>query len=401
MFYEVGAAEQGRLQSYFDGVGSILGDKRRRASFAMYAYGILGDGERKSVEPIAARACGNREEARATHEKLLHFVGRSGWDDEAVRQYGNRHAIDAMVQREPVEAWIVDDTGFIKQGSESPGVQRQYTGSAGKRTNCQIAVSLTIATRTEQLPVDMELYLPESWTEDRKRRRKARIPTSVTYTPKWEMSLQMIEHALAVGIPPGLVLADSFYGDAAPFRDGVLAAGLQYAVDVKVHTRVRLAGADPGEPQSVLELARSLRRQAFRKVTWREGTRTTLSSRFAAVRVCVSHSDRVQRDEEWLLIEWPDGEPEPTHYVLSTLGKSLSRKELVRRVKQRWRIERTYEDLKGELGLDHFEGRSWTGWNHHVTVVLCCYAFIVAERVRRFPPSSPGSQGNCAVPRAA
>lgn len=401
MSYAMDSAGQGRLTEYFDGIGAILGNRNRRQSFAIYAYGILGDGERKSVEPMAARACGDPARARAMQEKLLHFVADSQWDDATVRRYAARYALDAMQAREKVEAWIIDDTGFIKQGNMSPGVQRQYTGSAGKRTNCQIAVSLTVCTKTEQLPVDMDLYLPKGWMATPERCERARIPTEITYRPKWQMALDIIERTLEAGVTPGVVLADSGYGDAAAFRDGLHAFGLDYAVDVKLHTRVRLTGATDASPKTVRDLAASLDRKAFRKVTWREGTREKLCSRFAAVRVTVEHSDGEFRAEQWLLIEHPKGDDEPSHYVLSTLRKNITRKELVRIVKQRWRIERTYEDLKGELGLDHFEGRSYPGWQHHVSVVLSCYSFVVAERVRHFPPSQVRAQTNNSISSAA
>jgi SRSO17 transposase len=184
MSYTLNADGEQRLEGYFDRMGRVLGRKDRREAFAIYATGLLGDGERKSVEPIAAAACGDPERCRAFTERLLHFVGESDWDDRGVRLSASRYAIAEMVKREPVQAWIFDDTGFIKQGDRSPGVQRQYTGSAGKTTNCQIGVSLTVATRTVELPVDMDLYLPESWAADRRRCRAAHIPDEVDYRAK-------------------------------------------------------------------------------------------------------------------------------------------------------------------------------------------------------------------------
>lgn len=388
MSYEFDAAAQERLEAYFGTIGELLGEKRRRASFAIYALGILGDGERKSAEPIAARAAADPTTVRNTHEQLLHFLGRSTWEDAPVRQFAAKHALEAMTQREPVEAWIFDDTGFLKQGSHSPGVQRQYTGSAGKTTNCQLAVSLTVCTATLELPVDMDLYLPQSWIDDERRRRAAKIPDSAVFRPKWKMAIEMADRALEAGVPKGLVLADAAYGNNAEFRDGMTERGFQYAVDVQSPTAVQPLRAGLGGRQSVLELAKRLPRECYRKVTWREGSRRALASRFAMLRVWVEHSDGKKRVSEWLLIEWPPNEPAPTHYVLSTLPLETRRKQLIRSVKQRWRIERTYEDLKGELGLDHFEGRSYPGWQHHVTVVLACYAFVASERARRFPPSA-------------
>lgn len=403
MSYGLHADGEQRLEAYFDRIGRVLGRKDRREAFAIYATGLFGDGERKSVEPIAAAACGDPERCRAFTERLLHFVGESRWDDRSVRLCGVRYALTEMVKREPVQAWIFDDTGFIKQGDKSPGVQRQYTGSAGKTTNCQIGVSLTVATRTMELPIDMDLYLPESWADDRPRCRAAHIPDDVQYRPKWRIALDLAERAVAAGHPPGLVLADSAFGDVGDFRDGVRELAMDYALDVKVHTRVQVVCGDGSitDTMSVAEVAEVLGPRAFRKTTWREGTRESLRSRFAAVRVRVVRKTGIEIPQQWLVIERPDRRAPPTHYVLSTLPKSTTRKQLVRYIKQRWRIERTYQDMKGEFGLDHFEGRSYRGWQHHVSVVLACYAFVVAERSRAFPPEARGPQEHRPVADAA
>jgi SRSO17 transposase len=273
-------------------------------------------------------------------------------------------------------------------------VQRQYTGSAGKTTNCQIGVSLTLATATLELPVDMDLYLPRGWTDDKVRCRAAHIPTCVEYRAKWQIALDLAERAVDAECPPGLVLADSGYGDVGEFRAGIRALGLDYAVDVKKHTRVQIVGSDgsTSDTMSVAEVADVLGASAYRQTTWREGTRQPLSSRFAAQRVRVVTASGIEQEEHWLVIERPKQDASATHYVLATLPRSTTRKQLVRRTKQRWRIERTYEDMKGEFGLDHFEGRTYRGWQHHVSTVLACYAFVVAERSRAFPPEARRTQ---------
>ena len=385
---------QRRLRAYFDGIGEVLGRRERKESFSVYAMGLLGDGERKSMEPIACRGCADPEKADAAHQRLIHFANDSPWSDTDVRREASRYGIDALTKAEPIEVSIVDDTGFLKQGTHSVGVQRQYTGSAGKITNCQIGVSLSIATRTEHLPIDFELYLPESWTNDARRRREARIPDEVGFQTKPELALKMIRRAVADGIPLGVLLADSAYGSSREFREEVRALGLHYAVGVIPTTSVWLIehGWQRDEAISVRDLAMRLRDQGrFRRCTWRKGTKHDLSAKFALVRVLPAHADGDRaRDREplSLLIEWRDGEDEPANYFLSSLPERITKKRLIRIVMQRWRTERVYEDLKGELGLDHFEGRRFRGWHHHVTVALCCYAFIVAERVRRFSPSA-------------
>lgn len=397
MSYEFNGEGQRRLESYVARIGDVLRNKRRRASFAMYFLGLLGEGERKSVEPIAARAAGEPEATRALTERLLHFLVDSEWDDEGVRRVAAREAIGALVEREPVDSWVIDDTGFLKQGNKSPGVQRQYTGSAGKTTNCQVATSLTLCTRTTELPIDMDLYIPQSWADDAERCEAARIPAELRFRAKWEIALDLIQRAVAADYPRGLLLADCGYGDVGAFRTGVRELGLDYALDVKAQTRVRIVCPDGSESvtMTVETAADVVGARAFRRVTWREGTKRTLWSRFVCLRVrVVTNGEPNGGEEQWLLIDRPVRDEPPTHYSLTTLPQSLSRKRLVRRVKQRWRIERTYEDLKGEVGLDHFEGRTYPGWQHHVTCVLCCAAFVVAERARAFPPSARRTQDN-------
>jgi SRSO17 transposase len=391
-----------RWDAFLKGLGRELRDKRQRASFALYALGLLSDGERKSLEPIAARACGDPDRTHAVHERLIHFLAASPWQDEPVRQYAANYAVQAMQTQGPIRTWILDDTGFIKQGVYSPGVQRQYTGSAGKTTNCQIGVSLVLATEHAHVATDFRLYLPESWTEDRERCRRAHIPDDIGYEPKWALALDMIEGAVRQGLPKGVVLADADYGTKTVFRDMLSALGLQYAVGVQGAGKLRMIGADGAlsERMTIEEAGRSLQWK-LRKVTWREGTKTTLHSRFARVRVVVDRDDGHAREPEWLLVEWPKGESGPTKFVLSTLPENISCKQMVRTVKSRWRIERSYEDLKGELGLDHYEGRSFVGWHHHVSVVLACYSFLVAEHARSFPPSARGETRHGSLRHAA
>ena len=262
---------QGRLAKFLDRIGETLGHERRRASFATYALGLLSDAERKSTEPIAARSCADVEQVGAIHQQLQHFLVDSRWIDHEVRLLCARYAIEAMIARGPIETWQIDDTGFLKQGKHSVGVQRQYTGSAGKIANCQIGVSLTVATRTDQIPIDFELYLPKSWTKSRELREEAHIPEGVTFKTKIEQACEMIRRAVADDIPRGVVLADSFYGDEPSFRAAVRAQGLQYAVGIKSDNRVwklDKRGRRCGQPLTVAQLARSLESRASRRLTW-------------------------------------------------------------------------------------------------------------------------------------
>jgi SRSO17 transposase len=394
MKFIVDAGTECRMAEYLSAVGNILGNKRRRESFAMYAMGLMGDGERKSCEPIAARACADPRLVDAYHQRLTYFLGESVWSDHDVRRYCARYALAEMTKQDSVQAWIVDDTGFLKQGIHSVGVQRQYTGSAGKITNCQIGVSLSVTTRSEHVPIDFELYLPHCWTDNPARRFEAHIPDDVLFRTKPQLALEMIRRAIANGVPKGVVLADSAYGDSSTFRREVRGLGLDYAVEVHAPTKVwRLdsSGQPHGEPMSVADVGHHLPTKRFRRVTWRHGTKGKLSSRFALCRVLPVRDDAAgdgDGEAVWLLMEWPPDEPASTKFFLATLPETVTRKRLVRLVKERYRTERAYQDLKGELGLDHFEGRTFGGWHHHVTVALSCFAFIVAERARRFSPRS-------------
>jgi len=406
MAQDLDAAARERLTQYIDRLGTHLKDWRKRESFAIYAFGILGESARKSAEPIAALACADPALCKKMHDKLLHFLGVAAWSDGAIRLEAARYVCDAFGKQEPVTTWVVDDTGFLKQGSNSVGVQRQYTGSAGKITNCQIGVSLEIATATQHAPIDFELYLPEQWAETPALREKARIPDEVTFKTKVELALSMIERAARAKIPGEIILADSAYGDSSDFRTTVRLLGFDYAVGLHSSTTVRRVGAHGrlGAPMAVADLARTIPHRQRRQLRWREGSRDTLSGRFSFCRVKVVHDDGrpiEDREEVWLVVEWPEGGRLAPKFYLTTLPRRMSHKQIVRIIKERWRTERMYEDLKGELGLDHFEGRSFPGWHHHVSVVIACYAFVVAERSRAFPPSAAGKTRDDALSVAA
>jgi SRSO17 transposase len=395
MAFEVDDGVERRLQGFLsDTIGRHLGRREQKESFAMYARGIVGDGERKSVEPMAARATGDAAACERVQARLLNFLRESPWDDHPVRREAARYVIGALQEQEPVTTWIIDDTGFPKQGKHSVGVQRQYSGTLGKVGNCQIGVSLTLATKHEHIPIDFALYMPESWTEDAVRREKARVPNDLVFKTKPDLALDLITRAVEDQIPGEIVLADAAFGNSSDFRNTVQIFGLDLGVAIQGSTKVWLLDSldrRRGEPLASLDLAVKLGGRAFRRLTWREGPGGKLYSRFAFRRVKVAHDDGTDAGDRaplWLMMEWPEGEAKPTKFVLTTLPRRMTKKQIVRIVKERWRTERAYEELKGELGLDHFEGRSFPGWHHHVSVVLCCYAFIVSERVRHFPPST-------------
>src|SRR4051794_27690797 len=397
-----------RFDDYVERLGDTLGHADRRAPLRAYTTGLLLPGERKSVEPMAARLDPGR--VGAAHQSLHHFVAKAAWDDAALLAAVRAYALPALLERGPIRAWLVDDTGLPKKGKLSVGVARQYCGQLGKRDNSQVAVTLSVATEQASLPIAYRLYLPEAWASDPARRALAGVPGEVEFRTKPAIALEQIGQALAAGVPTGVVVTDAGYGNDTDFRDGVTALGLAYVAGILGTTGLWPPGAGPlpaaswsgrgrppkrlrrgpeHQPLAAEELAAGLPAGAWRTVTWREGTAGPLASRFAAVRVRPAHDDfrlAEPRAEEWFLAEWPEGESEPTKYWLSTLPEAATLEELVAAAKLRWRIERDFEELKQELGLGHFEGRGWRGFHHHASLCVAAYAFLVAERCRFSPP---------------
>ena len=300
-----------------------------------------------------------------------------------------------MSAEEPIRTWIIDDTGFPKQGTHSVGVQRQYTGTTGKVCNCQVAVSLSVATRSAHVPIDFALYLPEGWAGDPVRRQECHIPDDVVFKTKHDLALDLIVRAIEDKVPGDILLCDGGYGCSDNFRETVRILGFDYAMGILSSTMlIRLDAREQKctAPMSARAIAEQIGPKAFRTITWREGTRPgprgKLRSRFAFCRVHVARDDGTRREPLWLLMEWPEDDKAPSKFALTTLRRTMSKKQIVRIFKERYRTERVYAEMKGELGLDHFEGRSFRGWHHHVSVALCCYAFVVGERMRHFPPSA-------------
>lgn len=388
---EIAASDsEARLDELFAKIGVVLGRQERRESFAMYAMGLLGDGDRKSVEPIAARLCGDPSMADAYHQKLLHFLGASPWSDRGVRRVAAQHGLAMMTAEETVCAWSIDDTGFLKQGDHSVGVHRQYTGSAGKIANCQIGVSLTVSTFSYHLPIDMELYLPKAWADDDERRAEARIPDTVQFRTKPQLAIEMIDRARADGVAEGIVLADAGYGDVVSFRRALRARGLDFGVGISSNTMVRRLdklGRCHGPKLTAQDLAKKLN---VRRVTWRDGRKCRLTNRFSFARIVPAYKDpafdMADREDVWLIVEHPD-DGGRTKYYLSTLPPKIAKRTLIRLLKERYRTEQVYREFKTQLGLDHYEGRRYPGWHHHVSVALCCFAFLVAEQAQAFSPS--------------
>jgi SRSO17 transposase len=380
-----------RFSAYLDAIAGVMGHAARVAPMRDYCSGLLLDCERKSAEPIAAATAPDATSAK--HQSLLHFLAKGEWSDVKVLGKVRDLVLPQMDRHGPIEAWIVDDTSFPKCGSHSVGVSHQYCGQLGKQANCQVAVSLSVANHTASLPIAYRLYLPESWAKDDERRKRAGVPDEVEFQTKPKIALQQIEWACAAGIPRGVVLMDCAYGSDLSLRRRLTALELTYAVGVWARTLVRRAeqAAERGDdkPVTAIDLAKSLSKRAWRTIGWRDGTNARLSSRFARVRVhAAGEGTRSDEPEEWLIVEWPKGEQGPTKFWLSTLPEDTTFERMIDLTMMRWRIERDYQELKQEVGLGHFEGRSWRGFHHHATMCIAAYGFLVAER-GAFPPSAP------------
>jgi len=390
--YEV-KAQRDRLSSFLKPVLARMGREERRKWGAFWVQGLLMQGGRKTAAGIASR---NGGDAQA----LQQFVNQSPWDWAPVRAV---LAENCVVRMSPKCAWVVDDTGFPKKGDKSVGVMKQYSGTLGKIGNCQIGVSLNYATDEGCIPLDFELYLPEEWAQDRQRREISSVPAWVEFKEKWRLSIDMIEGALALKIPRGVVIADAGYGNVGDFRSELRRLGLSYVVGVSPGTGVYLTEQSMPEaargatgrprtrhhglpkPLSLLEVATQLEANCWKRVVWRQGTKGEMRGRFTAVRAQPSHGHNQKHVTDvmgWLLIEWPEGEPEPTKYWLSNLGLDTEIRDLVYWAKIRWWVEQNYEQLKQEVGLSHFEGRTWKGWHHHVTLCMMAFDFLVMESLR-------------------
>jgi SRSO17 transposase len=399
------AAIGGRLEGFAAEVFASLPRKDQRARGECYLRGLMLNGRRKSIEPMAARLGGE-----VHYQALHHFVAVSPWDWRPVR----RRLAERLVAELQPTAWAVDDTGFPKDGSCSVGVQRQYSGTLGKTANCQLGVSVNAVTEQASCPLDWRLFVPESWDEAAMAERRAacHVPEHVHHRPKWQLVLDMVDELDQWGLAPPVLVADAGYGDVGEFRQGLDDRQIPYVVQVKADTsaypeqvwpttapyagRGRRPRARYRErPCSLKQLALAAGQSAGVELIWRRASKGLQRSRFLVLRVrpagvtprrqAAARADGAgwELPTRWLLVEWPTDKAEPIKYWLSNLPETTPLVELVRLGKLRWRIEQDYRELKGALGLDHFEGRSWPGWHHHVSLVSVAHGFLTLERLRR------------------
>jgi SRSO17 transposase len=387
-----------RLEAFAADVFGSLPRKDQRARGECYLRGLMLEGRRKSIEPMAARL------GEVHYQALHHFVAVSPWDWRPVR----RRLAELMCQVIQPTAWAVDDTGFPKDGPHSVGVQRQYSGTMGKTANCQLGVSVNAVCEQASCPLDWRLFLPESWENDSTRRAACHLPERVGHRPKWQLVLDMLDELAGWDLRPPVLVADAGYGEVGEFRGGLEDRQISYVVQVKADTSAYPQHVHPvaapyvgkgrrpraryhQRPSSLKQLALAAEQQACVDLIWRRGSTGPQRSRFLALRVRpagvtprrLARADGTELPVRWLLVEWPAEQPEPVKYWLSNLPQATPMVELVRLGKLRWRIEQDYRELKGALGLDHFEGRSFAGWHHHVTLVSAAHGFLTLERLRR------------------
>lgn len=407
--------ELAEFERYMAHLCAGLGHSDRHAGLRGYCTGLMAPLQRKSVEPMASHLAPTATSSK--HQSLHHFVADSAWSDEEMLRRVAQWVVPAM-DFSNGGWWVVDDTGFPKQGTHSVGVTRQYCGMLGKQDNCQVAVSVSLATQGGSLPVAWQLYLPQAWCEDPARRTKAGVPDDITFATKPAIALAQIEQLLAQGAPRHCVLADAGYGAETAFRERLSELGLAYVVGVTgqitvwppghaplppapyigrgiLPTRQRVGRERDQQPVSMKELAKSLPAGHWHAIEWREGSNFTLRSRFARVRVHAAHRDTLRserRPEQWALIEWPEGHKEPMKYWLSTLPEDMPLGRMVLEAKMRWRIERDYQDLKQDLGLGDYEGRGWRGFHHHASLAIAAYGFLMEQQLRH--PAGAGKKNS-------
>jgi SRSO17 transposase len=390
----VAPAVRERLVAFMADVAAGLGRSEQRRCAGLYARGLLEAGPRKSLEPLVARLGPDGD-----YEALQHFLADSPWDPVVVQ----RAVAERVAPEVGVEAWVIDDTGIPKDGRHSPGVKRQYSGTLGKIGNCQIAVSVHAVGARGTVPLDWALYLPEEWCEDAERRRRAKIPDEVEFQTKPQLAAGLIERAAGWEIPRAPVLGDEAYGKNTELRGRLDDAGIEYVLSINadanaydpdtvftVPERKRGSrGPAPSalvadrDPRRLTEIADSLGEEDFQTLVYRTREGEEVSSRFALLRVIAAHPvdrDRRAPREEWLIIEWPEGAEHPSDYWISNLPADTAPERLARLARLRWTIELDYRQLKGELGLDHYEGRSYLGFHHHCAIVTAAHGFLTLER---------------------
>lgn len=392
---------RGELSEFVADVFGSLPRRDQRRWGECYARGLMLDGRRKSIQPMAERLPDGNMQA------LQQFVNQSPWDWLPVRRRISQRLCEAISP----EVWVVDDVSFPKCGTSSVGVARQYCGALGKRANCQVAVSVHAATDTASCPLEWELFLPQEWADDDRRRQRAGVPEAVGHESKTHLALGLLDRLAGQGLAVPVIVADAGYGRSVSFRLALEERGWSYVVAVDPKEIARPAAAEPGQPEygglgpptlpryreAGIPLTAFVQSDTrFESVSWRQGSKGAMTSRFAVLEVRPSGKEATRTAQEtaggrsrWdgvlplrtLLVEQPVEADEPTGYWMTDLPATTPVTDLARWAKMRWRIEHDYRELKHGLGLDHFEGRTWRGWHHHVTLVTAAQAFLTLRRL--------------------
>jgi len=388
------------LTEFLNYITDNMGRPERRKAMTLYLTGLLLSGGRKTAVGMGRRLAIDDDELESMRQRLQQCVSISDWADDEVRR---RLALRFEKRFKP-EAFIVDDTGFPKKGKYSVGVKRQYSGTLGRTDNCQVSPSLHVATDDSSGCIGMRLYLPEDWASDITRRRSVGVPEDVVFQRKWEIAIDLLDDALRWGLPARLVIADAAFGESTEFRDALVERGCPYLVGVPANHMTWPVGSNPHKPKnkkvkgrprtryvdgrrkpmSISEIGEQLRYRKFTAPNGRGGTKPGYFA-FEQVHLAERHTKgRPPSKKLWLICEWRPAKKEYRYYI-SNLPFATTKNELVRLIKLRWRIERDYQELKGEIGLDHFEGRTWRGFHHHATLCAVAHGFLAIQR-RVFPP---------------
>jgi SRSO17 transposase len=364
-----------------------LGRSERRRAATRYVAGLLMPGQRKSIEPMAARL-------KVDAQSLQQLVTSSPWSDEALWRTIRQEVLPHL---EPLEAWVVDETGWLKQGQHSVGVSHQYCGAVGKQANCQVSVELVASDGWAAAPLGGRLYLPESWAQDPVRRAEAGVPEAVKFQTKPQLGLELIRQGQADGVPPAPILGDSVYGESPEFRAGVRKLGMEFFLQVTPRHKAwthsvtthrkrvrRYVAADAPPARTLAEIAAAFPASQWKACSWRAADEQTRHTRLAWCEVYLQHKLRQgdgDLERAWLVVDWPAGAPEPYHYYLAHFERPPVKARCLRLSRSRWHIEQYFQRSKDDLGLDHFEGRSWRGFHHHLVLSALAYLFILTRYV--------------------
>jgi len=377
------------LAEFLEPLTGGLGRSERRVGALRYVQGLLIAGDRKSIEPMASRL-------GVDPQSLQQFVADSPWDDGHLWSEIRSTVIPAFGR---IDSWIVDETGWLKQGKDSVGVSHQYCGAVGKQANCQVCVEIAVSDSEIAAPAAGKLYLPERWCQDKLRLKQSGVPETVRFKTKPQIALELIGQMLADGVERAPVLGDAAYGDGSEFRKGLRDYGMEYFLQISPaghlawtqsprlilkQKRHHVAPQEPS-PQTLLDIASEFVTDSWKPMQWKAADGATRKTRIAWRRIFLAHGLRqgkAEIEEAWLVVDWPEGDASPYHCYLANLEDSPNATKCLRLSRSRWHIEQYFQRGKSDLGLDHYEGRGWRGFHHHLVLSALAYLYILAHHQR-------------------